>query len=166
VVTGPSKVGSALIVGVGNPRRGDDAVGPLVIDSLRDKPGFTSDQVATKVITGDLVDLVLSWRSDQDVVIVDAMVGGGPPGTIGVADGLDHLPLPRGAISSHGIGISEAVNLARLLNRLPRSLTIIGVEASTFGHFEPPSGAVAASIPEVVDRLIERFAMVGEEKDL
>jgi hydrogenase maturation protease len=137
-----------------------------VIESFRQRLGSESDRVATRVLTGDLVELVLSWRSDQDVVVVDAMVGGGRPGTIAETDGLDdHLPLPRGAISSHGIGISEAVNLARLLNRLPRSLTIIGVEATTFGHFEPPSQAVAASIPDVVDRLIKRFAVAGEQMD-
>ncbi|MBT8240904.1 MAG: hydrogenase maturation protease, partial [Acidimicrobiia bacterium] len=155
----PSKVAPALIVGVGNPSRGDDAVGPLVIESFRHRLGSGSGQIATKVLTGDLVDLVLSWRSDQDVVVVDAMMGGAPPGTIVETDGFDHLPLPRGAISSHGVGITEAVNLARLLDRLPRSLTIIGVEAGSFGHFEPPSRAVKASIPEVVDRLIERFCV-------
>lgn len=160
------KVAEALVVGVGNRSRGDDAVGPLTIESFRHRLGSASNRVDTRVLTGDLVDLVLSWRFDQDVVLVDAMVGGGAPGTIAETDGLDHnLPQSRHAISSHGVGIAEAVELARLLNRLPRSLTIIAVEGGAFEHFEPPSQAVAASIPAVVDRLIERFDVAEQEMD-
>ncbi|MFW2382454.1 MAG: hydrogenase maturation protease [Acidimicrobiales bacterium] len=159
----PSSTASALVAGVGNPSRGDDAVGPLVVEAFRRRLGVESSRVETIVLIGDLIDLVLSWRSDQDVVVVDAMVGGGPPGTIRETDGLDGISPARAAVSSHGVGITESVELARLLNRLPRSLSIIAVEASTFEHFEPPSPAVASSIPVVVDRLLDRF---GGEMDL
>lgn len=157
---------ATLIFGVGNPQRGDDAVGPMVIDSLRERLDPEKDRVEMRVLSGDLVDLGLSWHSDQDVVIVDAMVGGGSPGTIAEFDGLDGVPLGQGTVSSHTIGIAEAVELARLLNRLPRSLTIISVEGLTFQHFDPPSTAVAASIPLVVDRLVERCGTMTGEMDL
>jgi hydrogenase maturation protease len=145
------------VVGVGNPYRGDDAVGPLVVDAVRARLGAASNRLDTIVIIGDLLDLVLAFNSEQDVVVVDAMVGEGEPGTIRETDALDDLPLPEPAVSSHGIGIAEAVELARILERLPRSLLVIAVQAKTFGHFEPPSPEVSAAVPVVADRIIERF---------
>ena len=141
-----------LVVGVGNRDRGDDAVGPIVADAVRSASGGAVD---TEVIEGDLSDLALRWRPDQPVIVVDAMVSGRPPGTMVELDGL-HGHLGRstsGLLSSHGIGLAEAVRLAGLLGRRPASLTVLAIEAASFDHFAPLSEPVAAAAIIATERI-------------
>ena len=132
-----------FVIGVGNRDRGDDGVGPLVVDEIRKRwPG-----VKTYVAEGDLSDLAIRWRSDQSVVVVDAMHSGRPVGSIIEIDALiESLPTEQGLLSSHGVGLAEAIELARLLNRLPSELKVIGVEARSFKQFDPVSPEVAEAI--------------------
>jgi len=140
-----------LIIGVGNRDRGDDAIGPLVVDAVSERFG---DRCLTRIAEGDLSDLSLYWQQDQDVTIIDAMVSGRPPGHVFEIDAIEgKLEIDSGLLSSHGVGVAEAIELARVLGRLPRNLIIIGVEAVTFGQFDPLTEEVAVSVDRVVDRI-------------
>jgi hydrogenase maturation protease len=119
---------SALVVGIGNPARGDDGIGPLV-----------AGRVARLCLPGvDVVAdcqplaLVEHLAGHADVVVVDAARsrGGHPPGTVHVVR-VGATPLPSGdpVLGSHGLGVVEAIELARALGRLPERLTLVGVEA-------------------------------------
>jgi hydrogenase maturation protease len=55
--------------------------------------------------------------------------------------------------SSHGLGVEQAVELARALGRLPRQLVVVGVEAAHFGTGPELTPAVAAAI-EPAARLV------------
>ena len=139
-----------FVIGVGNRDRGDDGIGPIVADVVDAR----DPQVLTYVAEGDLSGLAMLWQSDQDVVIVDATASGRPPGSIVEIDALaEPLTVDTGLVSSHGVGLAEAIELARLLDRLPRRLTIIGVEATTFEQFDDLTPAVLAAVPAVVDRV-------------
>lgn len=143
---------SPLIIGVGNRDRGDDGIGPIVIDHLRD----SAPQLETLVAEGDLSDLVLRWSSNQDVIVVDAVRSARPPGSVTTTDALSRgLPTEASLLSSHGVGLAETVELARLLDRLPQSLVVVGVEAQSFGQFEPLSEAVAAAIPAALQQVLQ-----------
>lgn len=143
------------MIGIGNRDRGDDAVGPVVADAIAELEFPTGHPgVVTSIAEGDLSDLALRWNADQAVIIVDATVSGAEPGTIVEIDGLvDRLPSDSTPVSSHGFALGDAVELARLLGRLPRSLTIIGVEARSFDDVAPISESVRAAIPAVIDRI-------------
>jgi hydrogenase maturation protease len=79
---------------------------------------------------------------------------------VAVVDALDRgLTVEAGLLSSHGIGLAEAIELGRLLDRLPRTLTIFGVEAKCFGQFEPVTPEVAAAIPNVVERVVPMLGL-------
>ena len=114
--------------------------------------------IETMIVEGDLSDLAMRWRSDQSVVLVDAVHSERPPGTVVTIDGLADTPMVHGRpISSHGVGVPEAIELARLLNRLPGSLVIYGVEAGSFDHFAPLSEPVAAALPGLAQRILEEL---------
>lgn len=142
-----------LVIGVGNRDRGDDAVGPVVVDRLnRSHDGAYECLVAD----GDLSDLVLRWRPEQCVVIVDALMSGRSPGTIVEIDCLERPLEPQsGHLSSHGVGLSEAVELARVLGLLPNSLQVLAVEAEHFDHGAPLSDPVAHAADELLRRLLD-----------
>jgi len=140
-----------LIIGVGNRDRGDDAIGPLAAQAFADR---WPDRAEVLLAEGDLSDLSLRWRHDQFVVIVDALMSGKPAGTISTIDGLDHdLPSNRRLVSSHGVGLAEAISLAQVLERQPAGITIVGIEACQYEHFTQLSSGVAGALSAAVDRI-------------
>lgn len=145
-----------VVIGVGNRNRGDDGVGPLVVDAVRRGAPAC---ITTTVVDGDLSDLPLRWNGDQTVVIIDACRTGAAPGTIRVFNGLTTaLPTGHRPISSHGIGLADAIEMARMLDRMPRSLTVFAIEAHSFDHMAPASAAVARAAGQVARRILNLVA--------
>lgn len=147
-----ARPGPALVLGVGNRDRGDDAVGPIVADVMAGRwPGA----LEVVVVEGDLSTLALRWRPEHRVVVVDAMVSGAEPGTAVAVEwppAATAGPAGVGAspTSTHSIGLAAALELARLLGRLPAALTVVGVEGAGFDLLAPLSPAVAAAVEPVV----------------
>ena len=104
-------------------------------------------------LTAGSLDLIDLWGHDDDVVIVDAMKSGAPPGTVARIDAItEHLP--KGAFSStHAFGPAAVVELARTMQRLPRSLVVYGIEANNMDHGIAMSPEVAASVSNVAREL-------------
>jgi hydrogenase maturation protease len=65
--------------------------------------------------------------------------------------------------SSHGIGVAEAVELARALGRLPRRLTLIGVEAAGFEVGASLSSAVADRLDDAVRAVVAALPAPSRE---
>jgi hydrogenase maturation protease len=144
-----------LVIGLGHPLRGDDGVGAAVVAELcrRSIPGFEA-----LVFDGDGAALVDRWDGAERVIVVDATRSNTPPGTVERLDAAS-FPLPRTnpGGSSHGFGLAEAFELARTLGRLPPRLIIYGVAGGSFGMGEGLSPAVAAAVPEVVERILKEL---------
>jgi hydrogenase maturation protease len=140
---------SALVVGIGNPDRGDDGVGPLVAERVA-RLRLPDVEV---VADGQPLDLVEHLPGHDDVVVVDATRsrGGHRPGTMHVVR-VDGTPLGGNGptLGSHGVGLAEAVELARALGRLPPRLTLVGVEARAAEPGAPLSEPVRDSLDAAV----------------
>ena len=140
-----------LVIGVGNPNRGDDALGLEAALRLaaRALPG-----VRVTHCSGDAALLLSAWEGAQRVILVDAAQTGAAPGTIRRLEA-QRGPLPAALLhaSTHSLGVVEAVELARALGRLPASLTVYAVEGAHFGHGGRLSLAVEAVLGEVVEQV-------------
>jgi hydrogenase maturation protease len=104
--------------------------------------------------TGEAADLIEAWQGADDVIVVDAVVTGAPVGTAQAWDGRQLLPSVRTTASTHGFGVAEAIELARVLNRLPIRLQVYGIVG---GRFEPGaqiSPEVQRAVEEVVRSII------------
>lgn len=146
-----------LVIGVGNRDRGDDAAGPHVAEQVALRNSENADSL---VVEGDLSDLALLWTGYERVVIVDAMVSGEAPGTVVELDALNtKFERPEQLVSSHGIGLSDALQLARLLDRLPAELTLIAIEGESFELFAPITANVARAVDEVVETLSNQLVL-------
>src|SRR5512144_2472155 len=101
----------ARIIGVGSPF-GDDAAGLEVVRRLAARPPQNVDLVEADRPGADIVHLV---EEADDVLIVDAVRSGAPPGTLHELS-LDEVAA-RGVrlASSHALGVAEALALAREL---------------------------------------------------
>jgi hydrogenase maturation protease len=148
-------VGS-LVVGVGNPDRGDDAVGLHVARRIAASavPG-----VSVIEVTGDALALLDRWSGAERVVLVDAAAPISTPGTVHCLDPIA-VPLPREIAlgSSHAFGLAEAVELARTLGTLPARMTIYAIEASHFTAGAPLTPAVAEAAARVAARIAADLA--------
>ncbi|MGF1666500.1 MAG: hydrogenase maturation protease [Acidimicrobiia bacterium] len=136
---------SALVIGVGNPDRGDDGVGWRVIELL-------ADEMPTVRCRGDAVELIEAWADTPEVIVVDAMSSGAPAGTIviGAAE-----TVPDSPTSSHGFGLAQAMALAGALGSLPADLTVVGIEGGSYDHGSPLSAAVEEAALSVAARIRE-----------
>jgi hydrogenase maturation protease len=142
---------SKLIIGCGNADRGDDAAGLLVARRLR------AMGVEAKEESGEAFALIESWRDaddDQEVILIDAVVTGSPPGTITVWDART-APVVSDYFrcSTHAFGVAGAIELARILDLLPPRLLIYGIEAAHFGVGNEPSPEVLHAVEELAGRI-------------
>lgn len=135
---------TVLVVGIGNPDRGDDGVGPAV---AREVAAFGLPDVVV-VGSADPVDLLDDQLSADLLVVVDAVHGaGGAPGSVVVREiGEEPLPAWSGSGGTHALGLEAAVELARALGRMPRRLVLVGVEASDFAPGAGLSDDVQAAV--------------------
>ena len=144
---------SMKIIGCGNPDRGDDRAGLLIAERLRQLGAEAEGH------TGDSLALLERWISTDDVILLDAVVTGAPPGTLSVWElrpGESNLPKIRGgaAVSSHGFDIAKAIELARALGKLPVRLRIYGIEGKNFER----GVEVSREVAEAVESLVKQIA--------
>ena len=122
-----------VVVGVGQPLAGDDGVGRVVALRLRQE-GIAALEA------GDGASLLALLDGASRAVVIDAAVGAGPPGQVRV---LRPGELPAGVhpVSSHGLSVPEALQLARVLDPA-LEVTVVAVSIA-----EAPIGAEGLSPP-------------------
>ncbi|WP_329600055.1 hydrogenase maturation protease [Streptomyces pseudovenezuelae] len=148
------------VIGVGNEFRRDDGVGWAVLDRLRERATERPLPPGTVLATcdGDPARLIGLWEGAGLAVVVDAAHA--HPGTPGR---VHRLELDAGQLahppttSSHGLGLGEAVELARVLGVLPDHLVVYAVEGADSALGTGLSPAVAAAVEPLV-RAVESEA--------
>jgi hydrogenase maturation protease len=141
-----------VVIGIGNADRGDDAFGRIVAWRLR---GRLHEHVHLIDHDGEAAALVDHLGGADAAILIDAAVSDGAPGEIcrfDVARG--PLPAARYGLSTHGLGLAEAVELARILGKLPGRCVVYTVEARSFGLGDALWPAVARAVDDVVARVI------------
>jgi hydrogenase maturation protease len=120
----------ALIIGLGNEYRSDDAVGRVVAQKLRAE---SLDGVRILEETGEGATLIEAWRGADLVILIDAVHSGANPGTVYRIDAhAEEIPRSLFHYSTHAFSIAEAVELARALGQLPPRLVIFGIEGKNY----------------------------------
>lgn len=144
-----------LILGVGNPLCGDDAVGVLAIQELQ-KRSDLPPHVAVVDGGTDGIGLIPLMEAYQRVIVVDAVPMGEPPGTIrrftwADARFIAHDP----ALSLHQSDLTSALVLADALHCLPPEVVIYGVQPHNMEWDHTLSPEVQRALPVLVATLIE-----------
>jgi hydrogenase maturation protease len=149
----------AVLIGLGNRMRGDDAVGPEVARRLA-ASGIDARVVEHEAEPTGLIEL---WADSELAVVVDALAPAGSPGRVErheVGSG-GLAPEHARPASTHALDLPATIELARSLGRLPDRLVVFGVEAAGFETGAPISAAVARALPAAVERVaaeLERAA--------
>jgi hydrogenase maturation protease len=141
-----------MVLGVGNPDRGDDAAGRTVARLLR---GMLPQDVEVAELDGEATDLLARLDGIATAFLIDACASDVSAGTVYRFD-VGAAPLPQHAftVSTHGFGLAEAIELARALGQLPPRCVVYAIEGGTFEAGAPLSPPVAAAVGDVARRLL------------
>ena len=132
---------------------GDDAAGVLVARALR---GRLPEDVELMEHEGEPTALLDAWSGKRLAIVVDAISGDGPPGTVRSLDPTAS-PLPEGldGTSTHAFTLAQAIELGRALGRLPVRLLVVGIEGVHFKASDAPGQPVAAAIEPAAEAVLE-----------
>lgn len=143
---------TTVVLGVGNPYRHDDGVGPAVADHLR---SMLLAGVTVVESDGEPSRLLDCWHGAALAVVVDAVRADGvQAGTVLRAEDLNESSA-RPPASSHGVGVSEAWALGEVLGRLPQRLVVYGIVGRRFDPGLGLSPAVTQAVEEVVAAIVD-----------
>jgi hydrogenase maturation protease len=145
-----------LILGVGNLLLSDEGVGVHIARRLMEMDFPPHVRVVEGGTDGfGLMHILLG--ADR-LILVDAIRGGGPPGSIYRLEIEDCPPFPDTYKTSvHQISILEVINLSGLIGSPPRT-TIIGVEPKCLEMGMDLSPEIQAKIPRVIQLVHEEVA--------
>jgi hydrogenase maturation protease len=139
-----------IVVGLGAPDRGDDAVGVVVARAVAAALAADPLPGVEVVEREDPTSLIELWGACETSVVCDAVRSGAPAGTLHVVRTGPDLPgLGAGHVQeggTHDFGLASAVELARALGRLPEVI-VVGVEGQSFGWGQSLRPAVADAVP-------------------
>ncbi len=151
-----------IVIGIGNPDRGDDAAGREVARLLR---GKLPDDVEVAEHNGEATALLARLDGVAAAFLVDACISGAPTGTVRRFDlAATSLPPAAFAMSSHGLGLADAMALARTLGQLPRRCIVYAIEGECFAigaPLSPPVSAAANHVARLVGAEIVGDAQPG-----
>jgi hydrogenase maturation protease len=140
-----------LVIGIGNPDRGDDGAGRLVAELLRARVPEDVEIVESDGNAGRLLEHL--ERADA-AYLIDASVSGVAAGTVRRFDcGATPLPSVGLQVSTHGFGVGQAIELARALGRLPPRCVVYAIEAAEVRARGRVSAVVRESTQAVADRI-------------
>jgi len=141
-----------LIVGCGNADAGDDSAGLEIVRRLGELGDCGCDLRAETAPGVGLLDL---FPLTEVILFVDAVSSGRVAGTLY----LTSLPSEEiegralGALSSHGWGLAEVLELAHALGRNIPRLFLLGIEVGTVAQGAARSAAVEQAVGLVVERI-------------
>jgi hydrogenase maturation protease len=122
-----------LVIGIGNPLRGDDGVGPL----LAEQAGGRSVHQLTPELAAELAEL-------EAVLFIDAWLApaGGPPQLVEV------IPAGAGAPDTHRLEPAQLLAISQALYGRAPAACLLQVPAHAFEHGNTLSAQLQAALPQ------------------
>jgi len=147
------------VISLGNELRGDDSVGPAVVDHLSkiDPP-----IPLTLINAGSDAFTILEYLIEDDpVLIIDCAKMGKEPGQIEKFN-VEESAIQKidQSISLHSFGFGEIYQMAKKIGEVTECM-LIGVEPRSIEFGEELSDEVKSSIPSIVKMVIEEANKYG-----
>jgi hydrogenase maturation protease len=139
---------STLVLGLGNPLMGDDAIGLLILAELAARE-FAPP---VELVDGGTWGLALLPEVERagSLLLLDAVHSGAAAGTVYVLDAADIPRFLSEKVSPHQVDVRELLALAELRGALPARLALVGVQPATFGFGDGLSPEVAGATDRAV----------------
>ena len=152
---------STIILGLGNPLRGDDGVGPAVIEWLNQQDLPDGVEAIDGGTSGLNIVSILMGR--ERAIIVDAANVGQVPGRwVRFAPDVAQLKDNDATLSLHSAGLGEALALGAALDVLPRTIIIYGVQPQNLDWSLQMSDEARAAVIEVGQAVLREIAVTRD----
>lgn len=141
-----------IIVCIGNELIADDAVGFEVFSRLAGCPA------RLKFCGVGGIDMLPLLEGETDMIVVDAVQFGAEPGTIHVLP-WDSLPHSSSAVSAHGLGLRETIEIGTILypEKMPERVTLVGIEGRCFNRTRE---YMTVEVQSAIDRAVSTIEML------
>lgn len=156
----PTVDSTIIVLGLGNLLRRDEGLGIRAMERLEEC--YLLPDVVQLVDGGTLgLDLLCYVENMERVLILDAALTDGPPGTILRAAG-DEVPAFFGMRTSpHEVALSDLLAVTRLRGTEPRELVVLGMQPEVLELGWGLSESVAAHLDELVDAAAQELQRWG-----
>lgn len=135
------------IPGIGSPA-GDDQAGWLTVDALRAAGVQSEDGLVIEKLDRPGTSLIPLLDKAAWVILIDAMLGSGPAGRIRHFDQADWPQHTKG-LSTHGVGVLDALSLACALGSLPPRIDLYGIEIGSANPGEQAADEIATAAQQL-----------------
>jgi hydrogenase maturation protease len=151
-----------LVLGLGNALCGDDGLGGAVILAL--ERGYDAPPGAQVLDGGTLgLSLLPFVEEARELILVDAVRTGDPPGSLVRLRGEDVAPAVAQRLSVHQIGVADLLDAAHWRGRSPQTLVLLGLAPDRLDWGVGLSPAVAEALPRLLDLVLEEARGLGHE---
>lgn len=152
-----------VVLGVGNILLRDEGVGVRVVEELLLRYDFPEN---VQLVDGGTQGLwLLSTLEEADrLIVIDAVLGPGPPGTI---YRLERDDLPKGLRSkqsAHDSDLVEALNLCALLEIEPASVVVVGIQPENIEPFGLElTHTIGCRMEDLIQEVLSELSNMGVE---
>jgi hydrogenase maturation protease len=146
-------VSGVRILGIGSPS-GDDQAGWLTVDALLDLGIRSADGILIEKLDRPGAALIPLLEHAAWVILVDAMQSEGKIGRVRRFD-QTNWPSYRHGLSSHGLGVLDALSLAHELGALPPRLELYGIEIGLARTMNEMDGLVLAAVQQLARQIAD-----------
>jgi hydrogenase maturation protease len=150
-----------LVVGLGNVLLRDDGLGVRAIEALEHAYVLPA---GVRVLDGGTLGLALlgELAAASSVVLIDAVAtSDDPPGALVRLTDADVEPAVRFRLSPHQVGVADLLDALRLIDRMPRSVALLGLTPATIELGTELSPAVAGALPALVALIAAELRTLG-----
>jgi len=143
-----------LILGAGNTLAGDDGVGVEVARVLVGDPRLPPGTDVVPV-GGDLLRAADLMRERRVVVVIDAIMGDAPPGTVELFE-RDLRVLEERQGHAHHLSVPQALELLRTVSGVLEGteVIVVGVVVGEVHHGPQLTEELAAHVPAIADEVV------------
>jgi hydrogenase maturation protease len=142
-----------IVLGLGNPLRSDDGIGPAVIEWLRDRELPEGVTIADGGTAG--LDLVSTLIGHRRAIIIDAANMNRAPGEwVRFTPDAVQLKNNDTQLSLHNAGLTEALALGAALGTLPDEVIIYGVQPAALDWSIGLSAEAQQAVPLVGEAVL------------
>lgn len=152
-----SRQHETLILGLGNPLRGDDAVGLYLVEKLKERNILEVDFITLEERGLSLLDVISKYKK---VIVVDAIFM--EDKKIGEVVELEEGKINLYTVGSHYLGIEDVIEISRkIMNGLPEKVQLLGIVVEDF--FQLRDGfteKLFKKLPEIEENLVSKLLKI------
>jgi hydrogenase maturation protease len=141
------------VIGIGS-HHGDDLAGWLVAERLRRRADIAAEVISLR----DTTTLIDHLDGCQRLILIDACLSGDIPGTVKRLEWPAATLESHGGASTHGLTVADALELAERLERLPRDVVLLVIEAEHASPGESANATTLAGLDQLEAQVLAELA--------